>query len=181
VDRTADAHPLAARHGGRPCGLLTRIPAVLAVSGEPKRGYDDDEDPRRAMLWPAFGIVAAKGSSRFLTTRTPSSIALDAVASPLWALPCLETLSSHMRLSHAVHSGVSQASPHQVPHLLRACRGRLHRRVRVMAASAASRRYPGQSLGEKMPAVGAGTGIEACHHPCRAGAWLRRDRTRSWP
>ena len=32
----------------------------MAVSGEPKRGYDDDEDPRRAVLWPGFGIVGAK-------------------------------------------------------------------------------------------------------------------------
>ena len=32
----------------------------MAVSGEPKRGYDDDEDPRRAVLWSGFRIVAAK-------------------------------------------------------------------------------------------------------------------------
>ena len=153
----------------------------MAISGEPKRGYNDDEDLRRAMLWPGFGIVGAKGSSRSLTTRTPSSIAQDAVASPLRALPCLETPSSHTRLSHAAHSGVSQAPPHQVPHLLRACRGGLHHRLRVRGTSAAPRPYPGQSLGEKMPAVGAGTGVEACRRPRRAGAWLRRDRTRSWP
>jgi hypothetical protein len=32
----------------------------MAVSGEPKRGYDDEEDPRRAVLWHGFGIVEAK-------------------------------------------------------------------------------------------------------------------------
>ena len=31
MDRTADAHPLAARRGGRPRGLLTRIPALLRL------------------------------------------------------------------------------------------------------------------------------------------------------
>ena len=193
-------------HGGRPSAFLTeRLDSPCGhahhdgrIQGVPRVSRCGNARvcqwplwvlPRRtalthslvALLPRAHELMPCGGSPRSLTTRTPSSIALDVVASPLRALPCLETPSSHTRLSHVVHSGVSQAPPHQVPHLLRACRGGLYHRLRVRGASAAPRRYPGQSLGEKMPAVGAGTGVDACCRPCRVGAWLRRDKTRSWP